>query len=361
MTHKKSDMESAPGRSGNPLTRRSFLGGLTAAAMAGVAWPKELLIAASTNQRRDAFGELLPTRPLGKTGERVTLLGIGGQHHRKLPEDQQQPAIETAIAGGVRFFDTANAYGKDQLSERLYGKYLTPKYRDVIFLMTKSMANDPKLAREHLELSLKNMKTDVLDLWQLHNIQSAEEANARWDSGVVDVFLKAREEGKVRMIGFTGHHDFRAHREMLTLFKKRGVPLQTVQMPVNVVDSNYDSFIREVLPLAREMGVGVLGMKSMCGGRLFGGFGAGWGEHGKVAAEPIVPDLLRLRDATDYVWSMPISTRIAGFDNLDQLQEHIDAAKQLRKLTPEQQAKLIKTASRRSGPVMEFYKRDTLA
>ena len=99
----------------------------------------------------------------------------------------------------------------------------------------------------------------------------------------------------------------------------------------------------------------------MCGGRLFGGLGEGWGKHGKVAAEPIVPDLLPLRDATDYVWSLPISTRIAGFDNVAQLQEHIDAAKQLRKLTPQQQADILKTAAQHSGPVMEFYKKDTLA
>lgn len=361
MSKKPISENPVPDRSGIPLTRRSFLGGLTAAALAGVAWPRDFLEAASTETKRDAFGEWLPTRPLGKTGESVTLLGIGGQHFRWLPEDQLQPAVEKAIAGGIRFFDTANSYGKDQLSERLYGKHLVPKYRDAIYLMTKSMAKDPKVARQHLEWSLRNMKTEVLDLWQLHNITSVEDAHRRWDDGVVDVFLKAQEEGKVRMIGFTGHHDFRAHREMLNLFKSRGVPLQTVQMPVNVVDSSYDSFIKEVIPLAQEMGIGVLAMKSMCGGRLFGGFGEGWGEHGKTAAEPIVPDLLRLRDATDYVWSMPISTRIAGFDNLDQLQEHIDAAKYLSKLTPEEQANIIKTASQRSGPVMEFYKRDTLA
>ncbi len=343
------------------LTRRTFLSGLSAAALAGVAWPQELLEAASHGSHSDEFGKLLPTRALGKTGERVTLLGLGGNHFRKLPEDQQETAIEKSIAGGIRFFDTANAYGTDQLSERLFGKYLNPKYRDSIYLMTKSMAKDPKLAREHLEWSLRNMKTDRLDLWQLHNITSIEDAHNLWDDGVVDVFLKAQEEGKVRMIGFSGHHDFRAHKEMLTLFKQRGVALQTVQMPVNVADASYDSFIEDVIPLAQEMGVGILAMKTMCGGRLFGGIGAGWGDHGKTPAEPIIPDLLKFRDATDYVWSMPIATRIVGFDTLDQLHEHIDAARHLRTLSPQQQATIIQTAAQRSGPIMEFYKRDTLA
>lgn len=361
MTHESLSPESRNVQENNRLNRRTFLSGLTAAALAGFAWPQELLEAASHGSNSDKFGELLPTRALGRTGERVTLLGFGGNHFRRLPEDQQEPAIEKAIAGGIRFFDTANAYGTDQLGERLYGKYLIPKYRDSIFLMTKSMAKDPKLVREHLEWSLRNMKTDQLDLWQIHSITSVEDAHSRWDDGVVDVFLKAQEEGKVRMIGFSGHHDFRAHREMLNLFKQRGVPLQTIQMPVNVADASYDSFIEEVIPLAQEMGVGILAMKTMCGGRLFGGIGAGWGDHGKIPAEPIIPDLLKFRDATDYVWSMPIATRIAGFDNLDQLQEHIDAARQLRTLTPQQQSTIIKAAAQRSGPIMEFYKRDTLA
>lgn len=351
---------SQSGSSKPKVNRRTFLGGLTAAALAGITWPNGFLEAART-AKSDQFGNLLPTRALGDTGESVTMLGIGGQHYRWLPEDQLEEAMEIAIAGGIRFFDTANAYGKDQLSERLFGKYLTPKYRDEVFLMTKTSTKDAKVAQQHLELSLKNMKTDVLDLWQVHNVTSVEDAHLRWDNGIVDVFIKAQQQGKVRMIGFTGHHDYRAHLEMLKLFKERGVKLQTVQMPINVVDSSYDSFIREVIPVAQEMGVGLLGMKSMCGGRLFGGFGEGWGEHGKTAAEPIVPDLLRFRDATDYVWSLPISTRIAGFDNVEQLQQHIDAAKHLRKLTPEQQESILTTAAQRSGPVMEFYKKDTLA
>ncbi|MBK1876839.1 aldo/keto reductase [Pelagicoccus mobilis] len=342
------------------ISRRTFLGGLSSAALAGIVWPSNLLAARSTTPLSDKFGTLLPTRPLGKSGESVTLLGLGGQHFRWLPDDQVEAAIEKAISGGIRFFDTANSYGNEQLSERLYGKYLIPKYRDVSLIMTKTMAKDTATAQKHFDLSRKNMGTDVIDLWQMHNITSVKDANRRWDEGVVDVFLKAKEEGKVRMIGFTGHHDYRAHLEMLRLFKERGVPLQAVQMPINVVDPSYDSFIKEVIPVAQEMGVGLLAMKTMCGGRLFGGYGERWGKHRDTPSKALVPDVLPFRDATDYVWSLPISTRIAGFDNLDQLQENIDAAQAMRKLTAKQQQTIIETAAQRSGPVTEFYKRDTL-
>jgi len=344
----------------NSISRRSFLGGLTTAALAGVAWPSSLLVADSQKPQTDRFGSVLPTRPLGKSGENVTLLGLGGQHFRWLPEEQLEGAIEKAINGGIRFFDTANSYGKQQLSERLYGQYLIPKYREASFIMTKTMAKDADSARKHLDMSLKNMGTDSIDLWQLHNVTSVSDANRRWDEGVVDVFLKAQEQGKVRLIGFTGHHDYRAHLEMLRLFERRGIPLQTVQMPINVVDPHYDSFIKEVIPVAQRMGVGLLAMKTMCGGRLFGGYGERWGKHHDTPAKPLVPDILPFRDATDYVWSLPISTRIAGFDTLDQLQENIDAAKRMRALTPKQQQSILETASSRSGPITEFYKRDTL-
>lgn len=148
---------------------------------------------------------ILPTRPLGGSGAQITLLGLDGQHYRRLEGDDLPSAIELAIAGGIRFFDTANAYGQDSLSERLYGEHLVPKYRDEVFLMTKSAARDPKSARKHLEGSLRNLKTDVLDLWQVHTLESIADVDKRWDNGTVDVFLKAREEGKVRHLGFTGH------------------------------------------------------------------------------------------------------------------------------------------------------------
>ena len=340
--------------------RRQFLTGLSAAVSAGALWPESLL-AASTAAPADKHGTLLPTRLLGATGERVTMLGLGGQHYRRLPEKDLAAAIDISISGGIRFFDTANAYGENCLSERLLGQHLTPKYRDEVFLMTKSAARDPKSARQHLESSLRNLNTEVIDLWQIHTIESIEDVDMRWDNGTVDVFLKAREEGKVRYLGFSGHKHPEVQLHMLKRLGERGIIFNAAQFPVNVCDPAYASFIKEVMPVCLKNGIGVLAMKTMCGGRLFGGIGEGWGPRGKVNTDPLIPGTIPFRDATDYVWSLPIATRIAGYDDLKQLQQNIDAAKAVGKLPPEKQNELLKTAALHGGPVREYYKRNTLA
>ena len=340
--------------------RRQFITGLSAAATAGVFWPDSLL-AKSTVPLSDKHGDVLPSRVLGSTGERITMLGMGGQHYRRLPQKDLQKAIDLAIAGGVRFFDTANSYGKDSLSERLLGEHLTPKYRDEVFLMTKSGARNAKDARMHLENSLRCLKTDVIDLWQMHTIESIEDVDSRWDNGTVDVFLKAREEGKVRHLGFSGHKQPAVHLHMLKRLTERGIAFQASQFPVNVCDPAFESFIKEVLPVCLEKGVAVLAMKTMCGGRIFGGIGEGWGPRGEVDTDPLIPETIPFRDATDYVWSLPIATRIAGYDDLKQLQDNIDAAKAVGNLSPEKQSKLLETAAIHGGPNREYYKRNTLA
>ncbi len=337
--------------------RRQFLITAAAAAAAGLAWP-ERLRAESTTVGRDKLGPVLPTRPLGRSGEKITLLGLGGQHFRRLAEKEVEPAIEMSLEGGIRFFDTANMYGHEQLSERLFGRYLTPKYRDSIYLMTKSHARDAVGVRDHLERSLKNMKTDVIDLWQVHTLESIEDVDARWNNGVIDVFLKAREEGKVRHLGITCHTQPEVVLYMLEQLSKRGIQIETAQFPVNVCDPAYSSFIEKVLPVCAENEIAVLAMKTMCGGRLFGGMGEGWGRHGRVSTDPVIPEFLPFRDATDYVWSLPIATRIAGVDNLDQLRENIEAARQAGKVTVERQKKILSIAAEHAGPVREYYKRD---
>lgn len=341
-------------------TRRQFLAGLTAASAAGISWPLRLL-ADTQSPLSDKHGPLLPTRLLGNTDIRITLLGLGGQHYRRLTGNDLPIAIEIAIAGGIRFFDTANSYGENSLSERLYGQHLTPKYRDEIHLMTKSGAHDPKTARIHLENSLRNMKTEVIDLWQVHSLETIKDVDERWDNGTIDVFLKAREEGKVRHLGFTGHKQPEVHLHMIKRLSDRGIAFQAAQFPVNVCDPAFSSFIKKVLPVCLEKHIGVLAMKTMCGGRLFGGTGEGWGPRGSVKAAPLIPDTLPFRDATDYVWSLPVATRIAGFDNLQQLQENIAAARSIAQITPEKQNLILQAAARDAGPVREYYKRNILA
>ncbi|WP_321288074.1 aldo/keto reductase [uncultured Sunxiuqinia sp.] len=158
------------------------------------------------NKERDKLGELLPIRRLGKTNKYVTMLGVGGYHIGWTSERNAQAVIETAIEGGVRFFDTAEQYGP-AVSEKRYGKYLTPKYRDNIFLMTKTQARNAKDAQQHLEDTLRRMKTDHLDLWQIHSIFTPEDVENRIAEGGLDVVKKAKESGKVKYIGFTGHRD----------------------------------------------------------------------------------------------------------------------------------------------------------
>jgi len=163
---------------------------------------------------RDRFGELLPQRKLGRQGPMVTMLGLGGAHIGFMAHDAMaQKTIESAIAGGIRYFDTAAGYAGGQ-SEVRYGKFLTPKYREHVLIFTKTMAEDAATARSHLEGSLQRMKTDYLDLWQLHDMRTIDKATERVH-GVLDVMLKAKAEGKVRHIGFTGHGSWKTHAHVL--------------------------------------------------------------------------------------------------------------------------------------------------
>ncbi|MDH5602589.1 MAG: aldo/keto reductase, partial [Cyclobacteriaceae bacterium] len=159
---------------------------------------------------RDRLGEILPMRKLGKTGKEVTMLGVGGYHVGWTTEKDAQEVIEAALEGGVRFFDNAESYGP-HTAENRYGKYLTPKYRDLIFLMTKSYSKDVKTARKHFEESLSRMKTDYLDLWQIHSLQSPADVDTRLDDGFIDLVRELKESGKVKHVGFTGHADPNAH------------------------------------------------------------------------------------------------------------------------------------------------------
>lgn len=340
------------------ITRRHFVGGLAAAAAAGVTFPRSLF-AQDPVTYSDRWGDILPTRPLSRhEDEHVTFAGLGGQHYRKLDPSLYEPAIEAAMAGGVRFYDTATNYGRDQQSEKLYGTHLTPKYRDEIFLMTKSASRNAEGAKRDLDRSLANMKTDRIDLWQIHTLESVEDVENRFNNGVIDVFLEAKAAGKARYIGFTGHKDYRAHLRMLELLKEKGVDLDACQMPINVVDPHYDSFIVNVFPILQERGYGVLAMKTMVGGRLHGGQGEFGPRVGADIGGQIIPEKMSFFEATHYVWSLPIATRIFGYNDLDQLNENIAAAKAYTGLTEEKQQELLGSTVPQSGAKIEFYKRN---
>ncbi len=302
----------------------------------------------------DRLGPILPQRILGRTGEKVTMLGVGGFHIGWTGEQDAQETIEAALQGGVRFFDTSQSYG-DGESEIRYGKYLTPQYRDLVFLMTKTNATDAKTVQKHLDDSLSRMKTDYLDLWQIHSLRDAADVDSRLENGVLDVFLKAKKEGKTRYIGFTGHRDPASHERMLERIGKD--VFDTCQMPVNVLDLSFHSFVRRVAPTLTERNIGLLAMKTLADGRFF----ARKKRLDRIQWEtdqPVVPGRASLTEALQFVWSLPVSVLITGAENARLMKEKIRLARDFVPLQQQAQNELIaRVADMATGGKVEYYKR----
>ena len=322
------------------IDRRNFLKSL-AALTSGI------MIVPEAKINNDRLGSLLPLRKLGNTGKHVTMLGVGGAHIGRSNEKMAQAIIEKALEGGVRFFDNAETYNGGR-AERYFGKFLSPKYRDVAFIMTKTTARDAKTARRHLEESLRNMKTDYLDLFQIHAITSPEDVDNRLVNGVLDVLQEAKEKGMVRHIGFTGHSSFKAHLRML----EQTELLETAQMPVNLFDPNYKSFILNVLPVLAKRNMGVLAMKTLSNGGFFGGT-----THFYGGSEPkIVPQFASIQEALHFVWSLPVSVIITGAESPEMLQEKIDLAKSFSGMDEDQRKELSSRVAHFDGNKVEYYK-----
>lgn len=306
---------------------------------------------AGTNDR-DRLGEVLPKRKLGRTKEYVTMLGTGGYHVGWTTERDAQEVIEASLEGGVRFFDTAESYAAGT-SETRYGKYLTPKYRDLIFLMSKSTGKDAKTVREHLEGTLRRLKTDQLDLYQVHAISTPKDVDNRIQLGVLDVLLKAKEEGKIKYLGFTGHQNPFAHARMLEQTKESDI-FDTVLMPVNVLDQSYFSFTKNVLPEAMDRNMGILAIKSLADGRFF----AKKDEAGWSTENPLIPNYMSIKDAMYFVWSLPVSVLISGNENATFMREKIALARSFSKLSEEQRTTLIdKVSAIALTGKIEYYKK----
>jgi aryl-alcohol dehydrogenase-like predicted oxidoreductase len=300
----------------------------------------------------DRLGEVLPKRKLGRTNQYVTMLGTGGYHVGWTTERDAQEVVEAALEGGVRFFDTAESYGAGT-SETRYGKYLTPKYRDLIFLMSKSTGKDAKTVREHLEGTLRRLKTDHLDLYQVHAIETPEDVDSRIQLGVLEVLLKAKEEGKIKYLGFTGHQNPFAHARMLERTKESDI-FDTVLMPVNVLDQTYFSFTKNVIPKALERNMGILAIKSLADGRFFAKKeNAGWSSD-----DPLIPNYLSIKEAMHFVWSLPVTVLISGNENATFMREKIALARSFSKLSEEQKTALIdKVTNIALTGKVEYYKK----
>jgi len=280
----------------------------------------------------------IPTRELGSTGERVTIVGLGGFHiGRARDAELGTRIIRTAIDEGITFMDNAWCYNGGE-SERIMGQALRDGYRDRVFLMTKNHGRDADTYTRQLEESLRRLQTDVIDLVQFHEIIHEGEPQRIANRGAIDAALEAREQGKIRYIGFTGHRDPRLFQQMLAI----DFGWDTVQMPINILDAQYRSFAQQILPVLEQRGIGVIGMKSLAGGRI--------AEHTDV---PVA-------QAIGYALSQPIDTMVLGIDSLEVLRQDLEIVRAWQPMPAEEQQELLARVARVAGTGgLEYYKRWT--
>jgi aryl-alcohol dehydrogenase-like predicted oxidoreductase len=310
------------------LRRREFLQAAVAALAAGGFGREALAV-----QQDSESG--IPTRPLGRSGERVPIVGMGGYHIGRAEEAQAIRILHEAIDEGMTFFDNSWDY-HDGGSETLMGKALsTGGRREKVFLMTKVCARDYEGAKQHLEDSLRRLQTDHLDLWQFHEINWAIDSEWLYDKGGLKAAIEAREQGKVRHIGFTGHRDIAHHLKML------GTPFEwdTVQMPINLLDAHYRSFQKEVVPVCNRKKISVIGMKSLAGGRI--------------------PTQLGIPAATcrRFSLSLPIATLVCGIESRENLHQDLAMARSFKPVSEKEAKQLLaQTEDRGSDGKLEPWK-----
>ena len=264
---------------------------------------------------------LVPTRPFGSTGLQVSILALGGWHvGAQKTERLSTRLVQTAVDGGVTFMDNAWDYHAG-LSEERMGKALVGR-RDQVFLMTKvcTHGRGAKVAMRQLEDSLRRLKTDHLDLWQIHEVSFDNEPAMHFArGGVVEALDRAKTQGKVRFVGFTGHKDPRLHLEMLS----HGYPFDACQMPLNCFDGSFRSFEHQVLPELQRQGIAAIGMKSFCGD-----------------ARALKAGVATPQEMLRYTLSLPIATLVSGIDSLEVLEQNLAVARGFRPMAESRRAAL---------------------
>lgn len=317
----------------NRQNRREFLGKVAlgiAGASAGLAAPENL---------RAATGEI-PYRTLGRSGEKVSIVGLGG-YHLGMPKEEAEAIriIRTAIDNGINFMDNCWDY-HDGVSEERMGKALRDGYRQKVFLMTKTDGQVKDAWNSQLEDSLRRLQTDTLDLVQFHEVVRMGDPDRIFGpNGAFEAAVAARQAGKIRHIGFTGHKDPDIHLKMLQTGFKNGFTFDAVQMPLNVMDAHYRSFEHKVVPVLVEHGIGVLGMKPM-GDKFI---------LNSNTATPI--------ECLHYAMNLPTSVVITGCESVKDLDQALEAARTFRPLGKEEVAALLaKTASAAADGQFEPFK-----
>ena len=251
----------------------------------------------------------MPYRELGKTGEKVSLLCVGGYHIGRPDEATAIRLMHEAIAGGVNFMDNAWEYHQGR-SEELMGKAIKDR-RDKVFLMTKHHGREKKTAMEHLEQSLRRLQTDVIDLWQFHEVVYDKDPDMIFSSGGIEAAELAKKQGKVRYVGFTGHKDPIIHLKMLAY----DYPWDAVQLPLNILDGSFKSFEKWVVPVLTQRKIGVLAMKSRASGAIL---------KNKIATP---------EECWRYVTALPVSTVVSGMESLELLRDNLRMARTLKPMS----------------------------
>ena len=282
----------------------------------------------------------IPMRSLGRSGERVSIVGLGG-YHLGMQSDEQASIriIRTALDAGINFLDNCWDYNGGASEVRM-GKALRDGYRKKAFLMTKIDGQTTKAAAQQLDESLQRLQTDRVDLLQFHEvIRDTDPARIFATGGGMEALIDAKKQGKVRYIGFTGHKNPDIHLKMLETAFAHGFTFDAVQMPLNVMDAHYESFEKKVLPVLVKHAIGVLGMKPL-GDQLI--------LHSNTASAV---------ECLHYAMSLPTSVVITGCDSLKILQQAIDAARSFQPMNTDAVATLLaKTAPAAGKGEFERYK-----
>ena len=286
--------------------------------------------------------EAMPTRNLGKTGFRVGIFSLGGQAAIEKAENDAVavPLIERALDLGVNYVDTSARYGGEaRWSERYFGQVMA-KRRNEAFLATKTHERTRDGSLRLLETSLKLLRTDHVDLWQLHAMSTMEDVEKVCaKGGALEAFAEAREQKLVRFLGLSGHTDPAVLAEAIRRF-----PFDTILLAVNAADPHHLSFQQELLPLAVEKEMGIVGMKVPARGRILAGYVPPPLEEQRGRIKATRPGTLSMREAMRYVLSLAVSTVIVGCDSIPQLEENVAIARAFTPLAREQMAALERKA-----------------
>ena len=313
------------------ISRRGFLG-FAAASI--------LLAGAGREALSSNSGNGIPYRTLGRTKERVSMVGLGGYHVGKQADSQESiRIIRTGLDEGINFLDNCWDYNGGE-SEIRMGNALRDGYRQKAFLMSKIDGRTKAAATTQIEESLRRLQTDRIDLLQFHEVIRDNDADRVFaEGGAMEAVVQAQKAGKIRYIGFTGHKSPDIHLKMLATASKRSFTFDAVQMPLNVMDAHFNSFEKKVLPVLVKNDIGVLGMKPM-------------GDHVILESQTATPV-----ECLHYAMNLPTSVVITGCDSLPILQQAVQAARSFKPLDSSEVASLLaRTAKAAQVGQFELYK-----